>query len=93
VYYNKGEANRTPTYDVEDQYTTFILRPYCFIIIIHHLFKFTILTLQYFDTLDNNKLYTILPILKNGIGENKTMSSSIKISKGTDPVLLAERLL
>ena len=26
--YNKGEANRTPTYDVEDQYTTFILRPF-----------------------------------------------------------------
>jgi hypothetical protein len=48
---------------------------------------------QYLNTLEDKKVYTILPILKSRVGHNKTMSSSIKISKGTDPVLLAERLL
>ena len=48
---------------------------------------------QYLNSLEVGKLYTVLPILKNKLGQNKTMSSSIKVSKGTDPILLAERLL
>jgi len=48
---------------------------------------------EYLLGLERGKIYAVLPVIKWDEVENRTLSTALKISRGTDHILLAERVL